>query len=219
MAYEDFRTYDETDEGTNVTVAENKISWTGLTGAETSHVSDSKGAAYFNSDFTHQFECQFLSIGAGNWVGFWMLANAQADQKTLIDAGADFVTFFQYNTDLYFRVYENGGIGEGQIYDAADSTTYYVTITYDRDGGTNSTGQYVAVIRTGSHAGPTVATLTLNCSVGEQNDFEFIYGLSSYDRADAARSSDGFTQNLDLDVVAGAAGAMTTNTGYWGPTI
>jgi len=220
MAIENFTTYDETDEGTNITVIAAKVSWNNLDRDETSHVSDSKGVNHFSGDFAHKFEMQFSNeVGFYPLVYHWALANAQLDSKSLTDAGADAYLFGVYGDGdiLRLRILEDG-TPSSQTWGATAGTTYFITITRDDDGGANNTGQLKAYVRTGSHSGNLEATLTQDCSAGEQNDFEYVFGVMTYDSGDADRTFDGFTQNLDLGEAppVGMAGAMTTNTGYWG---
>jgi hypothetical protein len=199
MAYEDFNTYDETDEGGNVTVTASKISWALLTRAQSSHVSLSKGSAHFGGDLEHKFRCQHSNVFASPLACFWALANTQADYKALIDAGADAAMFYHYTAaNLRLVALENGAPVTDQWAGASSSVTYYVTVRRDDDGGANGTGQYTAEVRTGGHAGTLKDTLTVDCSAGEQNDFEYVFGLMSYDDNDAGNRSSGFTENLDL---------------------
>lgn len=202
MANEDFTTYDETDEGTNVTVIASKVSWIKITRAETSHVSDSKGGGHFGGDFTHKFECMYENFNGFEIINFWALANVQVDWKTIIDASAKAHVFSLQNEEFMLHVAEAGGRTTDIWANPAVSTTYFITIDRDDDGGANNTGQLVALIRTGSHAGALQDTLTVDCAVGEQNDFEYVFGLMSYDDNEAGAWADGFTQNLDLQEVA-----------------
>lgn len=225
MATEDFTTYDETDEGTNVTVIAAKVSWVGVDRDETSHVSDSKGVNHFSGDFTHKFEFQASNMDNSAQYSHWALANAQADSKTLVDASADFYHFRSRNAagtyQLRLFVVENGSGTNDEWTGGAEGTTYFVTISRDDDGGANNTGQLTAEIHTGDYhpGGVHKDLLTVDCSAGEQNDFEYAFGFMSYDDNTTSRAGDGFTQNLDLgEVVVGNAGIMTTNTGFWGPT-
>lgn len=222
MAYENFETipYDETDESTNITLAGTKVSWAQLRRKDTSHVSDSKGANHFSGDFEHKFKVQFSNRVDTPLVCFWALANAQLNFKALIDSSANAAVFHHYGTTLYLRALENGSLNDALTYTGLDSTTYYITLSRDDGGGTNNTGQYVAEIRITSHSGELKDTLTVDCSEGEQNDFEYIFGCMSYDD-NYDGDTDGFTENLDLQEGAppvGNAGIMTPNAGFWGPT-
>lgn len=221
MAIENFTTYDETDEGSNVTIIASKVSWNDLARTHTSHVSDSKGAGHFSGDFEHKFEFQFSDRVNDPIAVPWALANAQLNSKALADAGADAAFFWQYRDGLRVRLLENGAFNDSLVFVGVDGTLYFVTIKRDDDGGVNNTGQLTAEIHTGDYhpAGTHVDLLTVDASAGEQNDFEYIFGLMTYDDNSGGNTIDGFTQNLDLQEVAppvGMAGAMTTNTGYWG---
>lgn len=205
MAYEDFTTYDETDEGDNVTVIASKVSWVSLTRGESSYVSKSKGSNHFSGDFTHQFVCNFSDRFSYALVGAWALANVQNDLKGIVDSSGDGLFFGQESSALVFKLYtvENGSLNGDISITFTASTDYYVTIVRDDDGGANSTGQITATIRTGSHVGSVFDILTVDCGVGEQNDFEYIYGLQGYDSGSGgAGSISGYTENLDLNEVS-----------------
>jgi len=205
MAYENFSSYTEVDEGTNVTVATNKVSWVDLDRDETSYLYKDKGANYFDGDFTHQFECQCSGRDAGNPLfAYWVLANDIGNLKTLVDAAVDYIEFhYRYddtNGNLFHLYVVQGGVGiTYDTYDGpTDNTTYYITIERDDDGGANGTGQIKAYIRTGSHSGTLVDTLSADCAAGEQNDYRYIYALCSYDTASAGEDASGYTERLDL---------------------
>ena len=207
MAYEDFDTYTEVDEGNNITVATNKVSWVDLDTDETSYVYFDKGVNYFNGDFTHQFECQVSGRDAGNpFFAYWVLANAIGDIFALGIAAEDFLFFYYYYDDVLGNTFQlgvtEGGVPITDVYDGpTDGVTYYITITRDDDGGVNNTGQIKAYIRTGSHTGVLVDTLSIDCSAGEQNDFRYIYALCSVDVAVANEDASGYTEKLDLTPV------------------
>ncbi len=205
MAFEDFTTYDETDEGSTVTVTSSKVSFTSLTRDEEAHVSDSKGTAHFNGDFTHQFECEVTASSGFNVTTFWGLANVQADLKTIIDASGDAIVFNAQVTvpQFYLQIVENGTPNSNNSVNLTKGTRYYVTITRDDDGGVNNTGRVIAFIRTGSHGGALFDTLLVDCGVGEQNDFEYVYGLMSFDDGVGGITMDGYTENLDLNEAVG----------------
>lgn len=200
MATEDFTTYDETDGGGNVTVIAAKVSWNDMDRDETSHVSDSKGAAHFSGDFEHKLEFQYSDLGTTPLVAYWVLANAQKNYRALIVDDEDAHVFRIYNDDVAISVLENGDSTVDESLNLTSGTTYFLTIARDDDGGANSTGQLTADIHTGDYHpdGVHIDLLTVDCSVGEQNDFEFVYGLASYNSGHANQTIDGFTQNLDL---------------------
>lgn len=223
MAYEDFTTYTKVDEGGEVTVdSATKVSWINLqTKYDTAYLYKDKGVGHFDGDFTHKFECLCSSV-VGNWtmVMHWMLANSIREVQGLIDLNADFIDFGFYDPDpgdRVFRlyVYENGGLADFDIFNQGIvlSTLYFIEIVRDDDGGANNTGRLTAYIRTGSHSGTLKDTLVVDSSVGEQNDFRYIYALATYDtNILPGTKTNGYTQNLDLGGAPGWTGKINTIT-------
>jgi len=216
MAYEDFTTYTEFDEGSAVTVdSATKVSWASLkTRNETSYLYKDKGVNYFAGDFTHKFEIQFSPMGDIAWSNHWMLSNTVGDTQDVMDASADAYALFSYdNTEaIYLRLFESGSMVDDSwaAPGPQSSTIYYIEIVRDDDGGANSTGRVTAYIRTGSHSGVLRDTLVVDCSVGEQNNFRYIYGLATSDKNDFEEGlATGFTQNLDIGEAVGWTGKIS----------
>lgn len=215
MAYEDFTTYTEFDEGSDITVdSATKVSWLALeTRRNTGYVYKDKGVNHFNGDFTHKFEMQFSNVGDTAHVSYWLLANAIGDFEALRVAGEDFYAFRLYDSteELYLSIYENGSVtNDGWAPPGPQaSTTYYIEIVRDDDGGANNTGRLTAYIRTGSHSGALQDTLVVDCAAGEQNDFRYLYCASTRDSSGLPGGTTGFTQNLDIgEVSAGWTGKI-----------
>ena len=213
MAYEDFTTFDATqDEGNDITVdSATKISWINFkTKNETGYCYKDYGAAHFSGDFTHQFEI-FWSAAAGDttcmYWGLWNTVNDCFANQTGDSGDQHRFYLFDDVENLYLQIVENGsgaGVDTWASPGPQISTLYYITIDRDDDGGANNTGQLVANIRTGSHLGVLRATLTADCSAGEQNDFRYVYMPSSYDDGTKFPVTTGYVQNLDLNkAVAG----------------
>lgn len=209
MAYEDFTTYTEFDEGGNIIIdSATKVSWNGLESRrKTGYLYKDKGINHFNGDFTHKFEMSFSSVGNVDHVNHWMLANIIGDLKDVEGTGGDAHSFFVYDDTEYLilRITENGGFTQDNWAPPGPiaSTTYYVEVVRDDNGGANNTGRLTAYIRTGSHAGVLKDTLTVDSAVGEQNDFRYLYSVATYDDGNlSAGAVLGFTQNLDISEVA-----------------
>ena len=212
--YEDFTTYTEVDEGTNVTVAINKVSWVDLDLDETSYLYKDKTVDYFDGDFTHRFECQVSGRDAGDPIfAHWVIANAVGDLVALDGASEDFISFeYQYfgGVNLFSLViYENGVDTFDDFLSPTDGVTYFIIIARDDDGGANNTGQMTAEIHTGAHHpnGVHVDLLSVDCSAGEQNDFRYIYGVCSADYGNAGEDASGYTERLLLSGIPPAAAA------------
>jgi hypothetical protein len=114
------------------------------------------------------------------------------------------------------NLFENGGLISDVSVPFALSTTYYLTIERDDDGGANNTGQYTLRVYTTNYYGEGgavhVGTVTSDCSVGEQNDFRYIYATCSRNSAFANKLVSGTVQDLDLGeaAVAGASQVIMT---------
>jgi hypothetical protein len=211
MAYEDFTTFTESDEGNDVTIdSATKVSWVNLyVNQQTAYLYKDKGVDHFSGDFTHKFELYFSELGYFHTLTHWMLANIVGDLKELVDASEDgcciyALNDFWDNEDLKLAVVENGGqtVDTWAAPGPQLSTLYFIEIVRDDNGGANNTGRYTAYIRTGSHTGVLQDTLVVDSSAGEQNDFRYLYALATYDNADNWEVSDGYTQNLDIDAGA-----------------
>lgn len=207
--YEDFTTFTEVDEGGNITIdSATKVSWSGLLSRDkTGYVYKDYTANHFDGDFTHQFEIQFSNVGDAQVGIFWMLASSVGDLVDIMTANEDACAFYVYDNaeSLNLRFYEAGSAADQDSWIAHGpqaSTTYYVNVTRDDDGGADSTGQLVFYIRTGSHVGVLQDTLTVDASAGEQNDYQYGYVCATYDDSGNANTTDGFTQNLDLNETA-----------------
>lgn len=220
MAYEDFTDYDQSsDPNTRQTVATNKLSWADMIRNEICYLADDKGVNHFSGDFEHKLEIQYHEDATDPLAAFWILANITDSFTGIENASEDAMVLYHFG-DVVLRIgiIENGST-RVDTFASSQDTIYYVTIGRDDDGGVNNTGQLVAYIRTGSHAGNLEDTLTLDCAAGEQNDFRYIYALDSHEQG-VPGQGDGYTERLDLQeaVGVGNAGIMTTNTGFWGPT-
>jgi len=205
---ENYNNYTEVDPGDDITVATNTLSITQLDTRNTdSYVYDDKGIGHFSGDFEHRFELDRGSSSDIAWTSIWTLSNSVDDIKGLADAGEDFVTLtlYDYGSDLTLRIYENGSEVDSDIYEPViQGTRYYITIGRDDDGGANNTGQYTCYLCTGNYYGEsgssTVATLTADCSAGEQNDFRYIFQVNTFNTGTANKMFNGDPGLLNLDL-------------------
>lgn len=210
MAIEDFTTYTETDPDSVITVDANTVSWVNLDSRDvTSMVAYDKGVNHFDGDFEHKFSCKFTNAAQFNLPVHWALTNSyntNDDLNDMIINDEDLFIFYFYHGDenvLQFglQIIEDGEQNADAWTSALDNVVYFIRITRDDDGGANNTGQLKAYIATGNYddeAGSLQDTLSLDCAVGEQNDFQYIYPLLSFDTNHVDDPCDGFTENLDL---------------------
>jgi hypothetical protein len=212
---EDFTTYTESDEGNDITVAQNTITMTVCyPRLDTFYVYDDKGVNHFSGDFTHRVKVNMSVVDLDIFVTVWGLSNTIGDEKDWRDAGDDGVRVMFSRSSGGYRIYiaiiENGGTADEDYYGSFSlSTDYYLTLDRDDDGGANSTGRYTVYICTTNYHGEAgsvaVDTLTADCSAGEQNDFRYVYPLAGYDDGGVNRDASGTVKDLDLGE-AGAAG-------------
>ena len=201
MGYENFTTYTEVDPGNDITVdSATKVSWVDFrTRVDTAYLYKDKGLNHFNGDFNHKFEIQdvagYRSLGC-----HWALTKSVKDYEAIVVANEDGLFFFNYNDsyNLYLRIVENGSLLSDVWAGNLASTTYFIEIVRDDDGGANNTGRLTAYIRTGSHTGVLKDTLVIDSSAGEQNDFQYVFAVTSADNNDNLNTSDGYTENLDI---------------------
>jgi len=210
MAYENFTTYSTGgDEIARFTITENKNNVDTLDRDDDAWLYDDKGAGHFSGDFTHLLEVTPTGR-SGTWshCGVWVLANAIGDSKDLDDASEDFLELVvrhdgtNYVLDL--NVWENGStLGPERSSALTLDTKYYLTIARDDDAGDNSKGELVVTIRTGSHSGSVVDTLT-ESGLTEQNDFQYIYAGQSRNTGSNGNKISCDIENLDLQEGGGA---------------
>jgi len=195
---QDFTTFTEVDaDGVGLTVASGSVSWTAWdTRTETAYVYKDFTAGYFSGDFTHRFTMTYSGVSGGPLISYWGVANAVGDVYAIQQASGDMIRFGQYTDELRLIVTANGT--DTQDVYTATAGTYYVTVARDDDGGANGTGQVTATIRTGSHTGTVVDTLSVDCAVGEQNDYRYLYGASSYDHIQADHTISGSVSDLEI---------------------
>lgn len=206
MAYENFTTYTEFDEDSDITVdSATKVSWDTFNSRRSeAYLYKDKGVNHFSGDFIHKFEAYFSRADEFCQAAFWMISNTAGDFQSLLESGGDGVLFAHQNDTENLDIYlvENGAVPTQDSWASPGpqlSTLYFIEIVRDDDGGANNTGRYTVYIRTGSHAGALQDTLTIDCSAGEQNDFRYIFGMAGrHDSSINNGTSTGYTQNLDI---------------------
>ena len=157
------------------------------------------GAGYFNGDvtFTVKFNCTAL-ISIPSFFSFLTLRNvsgvAGGDGYGITDSSDDAIRCVLREDAgdvgaLLISVYENGSSADSDTtedtYGIALSQDYYITVTRDYDGGSNSTGLYTMYVCQTNYYGEAGAdlkdTLSVESSAGEQNDYRYLYVAMSAD--------------------------------------
>ncbi len=144
--YENFSTYTETPSLATLTESATRITWaTYLSRGDHSYVYVDKGANHFNGNFVHQFEVYISDFTNNPVVGVWGVSSDLTDCNSWTGDGIALVFAYDDN-QINLRITEAGtpgttGTGAGAW---SLNTLYFVTVTLDWDGGTNSTGLVTA---------------------------------------------------------------------------
>ena len=204
MAIENFTTYTEVDPNSKITVTSSKVSWDDLSRNEQAYVYKAMGYQFFDKDFTHKFKVQFSDYKNGYTlrVTHWALSENVDDERGWYENSYNAVNLFVYNYDwrIYLRIYDLGSPTSDTWTGAQESTTYYITITRDRDGGTNNSGRYTAYICTNGYygeGGNLEETLQVDSQHTQPIDWHYIFACNTYNDGNP-QSCDGFTEDLDL---------------------
>lgn len=215
MAFEDLQN-DYTLGGAQQAVlspAANACTFTQFERQDEAWLQKSHGADHFNGDFTHTFKLKLTAEnGVYPMVLLWLLANQ-------IDSWDDIRTENDDTQDINIYVGKARlGVVEDGVYRhsdtanslASDSTQYYITVERDDDGGANGTGQLTMRIHTVDYFGEAgsieLETETIDCSAGEQNDFQYFYPCNQYVTASLLSYYSGVCEDYNLHEGAPPAG-------------
>lgn len=206
MPLEDFTTYTEVDPDGDITVVSNEVSCDDLQARSVdAYVYKDKGVGHFSGDFEHRFK-----IKKGNRVNtpllcFWGMANIIDDFEDWISSGGDaYALHTRIAANLHLDMIENGVLFDDGSTLFEDGVWHYIRVARDDDGGVNGTGQLKAYIATNDYddnGGTLEDTLVLDCGVGEQNDFRYVYAMATYNDGVPNYTIDGRIANLNLEEV------------------
>lgn len=211
MSIENFTTYNEVDEASDIDVYTTRVTFDTMGRNVDSRVVYDEGAGYFAGDFTHKYQFRITYESSYGQANIWGLNNT--GNKSLTDSRVDsepvLHTMASYGPTLWLFARD----GSNQVYDTGSyvvDTLYFVTVVYDADGGTNGTGRLTLYLCTGNYYGESGSSLvdTLVCDNGvgaSMPSFEFIYAMSSVNHATSTYTISGYIQYLDLGEPAGAA--------------
>lgn len=154
-------------------------------------------------DFEHRFE---VTRTAGDSVlVVWGIGNTLGTYQDRLDVSDGFS--IAVSTSNRFFLFDHTDASNDGPYTGSGSTKYYVTVI--RSGTT-----LTATIRTGSHAGTTVDTLTLTVPT---TAYRYLYAYASRDAASAATSSDLIENLSDETAVTLSDVAVTDANVFWSP--
>jgi len=208
MAKEDYRLFTELDPGTKMAVAENSITWASLDTRNTdSYIYADLGDSHFSGDIRHTFEITVTGYGGVTpYAAVWGITNAVDDFYGIESASGDLQAILLVNSGghyyLQLRICEDGAVTLQNV-EVHTSIKYYVTLERDDDGGTNGTGRLTLRVYEGNYYGESgsveIGTVTLDCGVGEQNDFRYLFASASYNTGDLGKTLSAVIENLDLN--------------------
>ena len=205
---QDFSTYTESDEGSDLTVTSTKVDAVDSSNRDTNIVYKDFTAGYFSGDFTVRFEVYVSAIANFGILVCWGMSQAAESVKTTEASGdnsedEDAIIFRSYHNgttkEFNFNILTDGAFGTKTVIlnNYSYDTLYFVTIARDNSAGANSTGQYTITIRTTSHTGSVVGTDTFDAPASEQNDFRYNFGIDSYDTGSDLYTT-GYVQNMEI---------------------
>jgi hypothetical protein len=220
MAYVDWTDgWQENDEEGDVTVGANQITCAAGTQWRTLAIWVCKDftANYWDFAFTHQFDVTLGDPGEDSpLVTFWMLSGAAAphDLNLLVETDEDVVALYFYPDAMTLRVYEVGEVvGEEVSKDVTPTVTYYCTVTYNPTAGVGGVGQFMAVIRTGSHTGGVFDVLQADCTASIA--WRWLYSINSFDtQGDPNNDLSMIVNNLSLETDGGSISRQPGRQGF-----
>lgn len=206
MAYEDFTTYTEIDEGDDITVTTNKVEWDTMTSDVTSRVFKDFGVGHFGN-VEHLVEIEFKTSTVYGGSAFWIISNALTDLQDMFGNKPPGLVFYgmQYEGSYQFRLHDCES-GNGDIWNGSVNTLYYCTV--ERAGTSGTVKIYSDSDRT-----DLLTTLGVNCTV---TTLRYLYAACSTDSGHSERIISGFSQNFDLqEAPPPPPGQFMTPQKYW----
>ncbi len=199
---ENFLTYPEVDPNNRVAVTSTRVTWAALDRNETAYVASDKGVDYFDGDFVHTVTVNMTALVNGSYVNAWGLTNELNSFRVIDNTNGDFlsVTLLGLTAGVIptINIYEcDGGAVYSDSYTPASLTTlYYLTIVRNEAVGTY--GTLYCYIRTGSHTGTLVDTLTLTLHTSTK-DFRYVHAVNSDNSTATPYPSSGYTEDLTIE--------------------
>jgi hypothetical protein len=197
---EDLTTYTEVDENTEITIADDTVTFDGVGKNDESYVYKDFGTDYFSGDFVHRFKLNMTSfLSNAPAIGVWALANAVGDRVNVITTQSE-QELTVIATGPSAGPYTIGIFEYLPSADSSDSlnlsfgTDYYIEIERDESVGTYGT----VYLRVYSDADYSTLVDSTSLGLGEKVDFRYVYSLQSGDGSEN-REATGTISNLQLD--------------------
>jgi hypothetical protein len=206
---EDLSTWTEEDPYSVLTVTDTAITVAQVTTAQQAYVTKDFGADYWGDfEVTMEFtggQCSH-TINT-NVLGVWGLSNiTDGTTWTGIFFGQGIAIRWSRDANGHLLILEAHNYPD-HVYELSDplsiSTKYYITITCDADGGTNSEGLYTLIICTGNYYGEggasEVDTVTLDVPVGWGQSWQYAHTAFTRTNGNSSVTQSGLIENISID--------------------
>lgn len=216
MATEDFTTFTTHDPNSDFTITASKINVVNM--IRTVHAWNGKdyGADYFGGgDFEIRFKAHYTPYDPYGCMHLFLVADTDSDYIPIKDGGGNALSFSMESSPSPYasihwqlRALEGGSEATDSWYEASGSLDRYIKFKLDRDGGGGGYGQIIAEIRSGSHSGTLLATLTVDLTASPST---YRYGIatsSQYYSPDWGWNMSGYIE--DLEFISIGAGFTAT---------
>jgi len=200
MSIEDFTTYTVVEPDTIFTVTASKSAFADMDRDIDAYLWKDYGAGYFG-DFGHRLEIKFTAaVHASTW-WCWLITNAVDDGYNA--NGIKLMPSYS-STEKKYRIDAREGAEYGTLIDNTGyifslNTVYYLTV--EREGTT-----FTCYIRSGSHEGTLVDTITGTCGT---TTYQYIEVTASHNTASSNYDSDGYVENLRFDIPVAPVGKLS----------
>lgn len=195
--------YTEYDTGADIVRSSTAVTWTSLNQNDDSYVvRDNYAASYFGGDFTFIAKVSVSQMTDGGEVYLLTASETSGGVNDAQTNSDDYLTAeFQSPAGVpHFRLWVGGAGGSSLVATTetiSKSTDYYLTLTREDGAGANSTGQAKLYIRTTSHTGTLVETLSLDSDAGEQADYQYFFPLAT-NHDDSSKTATGVISNIEV---------------------
>ena len=196
MAYQDYTAYIEVDTNGHITVTDSDtINCASLSREDDSYVYYDFTADYFDGDFLHALNTQYVSSSDPNPIAIiWGMANVVSNLGAAFVNDDPFLSLRWVDNDLTLDEVTDSAHLYSDTISLSASTRYYVEIQRVETNGTN--GYLYAFIYSDSDR--TVLVHTLFLALHAKRDFRYLYAMSSWGDNVRANSITADVQNLDL---------------------
>lgn len=169
MAYENFEDFTEIDPDSELTVDSDTVHIINQNFDADSRVYKDYGVDHFDGDITHKFELLVTDIYATTGTegtGLWALSNTPGGEGAFANDDALFRILLWNSGTFKLQIRLHDGSKQDNSATLSKDIRYYITVT--RVGSV-----YSAVIRTGSHEGVEIDTVSIDA--GSVKSFRYLY--------------------------------------------